>query len=70
VLLRGGFAAARRVRETCTNKYYERISKPNSGGYRDGVRHVHHKNPSSPATKRLTIDNVYGDAEPDAFDAK
>ena len=26
------------------------------------------KTPSNPATKRLTIDNVYSDAEPDAFD--
>jgi hypothetical protein len=26
------------------------------------------KTPSTPATKRLTIDNVYSDAEPDAFD--
>jgi hypothetical protein len=26
------------------------------------------KTPSTAATKRLTIDNVYSDAEPDAFD--
>ena len=26
------------------------------------------KTPSTPATKRLTIDNVYSDAQPDAFD--
>ena len=25
------------------------------------------KTPSTPATKRLTIDNVYSDAEPKAF---
>jgi hypothetical protein len=25
------------------------------------------KTPSTPATKRLTIENVYSDAEPDAF---
>jgi hypothetical protein len=28
----------------------------------------HPKTPSTPATKRLTIDDVYSDAEPDAFD--
>jgi hypothetical protein len=49
------------------NKYNGSISKAKSGP--DGVRRVRQKNPFDPLSRSgPTIDNVYSDAEPDAFD--